>query len=208
MPTRAADAVRFVRGHAGAARQGDQRHHRRGGGQDRVRELLDGQSPPAGVPPPQRIEIQQEQDRGQGHGGRLRQECRREGGQGQRPPDRPQIGSPLEALEVRQDGEQEEQPAEHVAPLGDPRHRFDAQRVDAPHQSRERPGHHDGAGRVATLGAAALRRGEKAAGDQIHERRVGGVQDQIAQRGSPRGSFRRARSSARSSATSPGCSGP
>ncbi len=91
------------------------------------------------------------------------------------------MASPFEALEIREDGRQEQEPAEDVAPLGDPRHRLDAERVDAPEQRRERPGHHDGAGRLSARRAAAPGRGEQAPGDRVDERRVGGVEDQVRQ---------------------------
>jgi hypothetical protein len=93
----------------------------------------------------------------------------------QRPPGRARLVAPLDPLQVGQDGEQEEEPAEHVAALRDPGHRFNPQRVDAEDEGREGAAQEDGTGGVSGLGAAAGHR-EETPGDQIHERRVGGVQ--------------------------------
>jgi len=77
-------------------------------------------------------------------------------------------------VQVADDGEEKEHAAEHVAPLGDPRHRLDAQRVDG----EEQRGHR---GREAA-GRARLRRdggGQHAQRDEIRGGGGEGVQQEV-----------------------------
>jgi hypothetical protein len=120
----------------------DLREERHAPVDDREREprpLLQDERPPAhaGRAPPQRMDVEQEQHDRQRDADLLAQE--REGKEHDaREPARRRAGR-LGTLDRAQPGEQreqEQQPAQDVAPLGRPRHRLDAQRMEREEERR------------------------------------------------------------------------
>ena len=91
---------------------------------------------PVPAEPPERVDVEHHQGQRKHHDARLRDE--REDVDTDRSREQRLATFPgrVEGLEVHQDREEEEQPREHVAPLGGPGYRFDAQGVDGEEERR------------------------------------------------------------------------
>ena len=110
----------------------DQGHDDIGGGHDKVRELLDDEPAPAHARTAQRVHVDQEQRRREHDGRGLRHDGAHQGRHRQAPPERrqPPVAALLDGAEIPQDGQEVEEHALHVPPLGDPDDGLHAQRVD------------------------------------------------------------------------------
>ncbi len=126
--------------------------------------------------PLQRIEIEQEQDGRQADGHGFRQHCGRPRGNRRGIPHASAPRSnvrPVVRPEIAEDGDQVEEAAEHITPLGRPRHGFDPERVHREQQGR-------GQGRDPESqpvdGKGRAREGKKPYGDQEEEGGIGGME--------------------------------
>ncbi len=159
------------------------RHH--GGGQrhDHVGDFLDPDRAHLRTRPgaaargkaAERVDIEHDQDYRQGHDDRLGH-----GGQDEaRDRDhQPSLACPVRCArrgQVREDGQQEQEPGEHVAPLGDPRHRLHAQWMEREEQRRGQGTH-----RETPLGPAD-RQPQELPRHEVEHDGGGGVQQHVGQ---------------------------
>ena len=151
--------------------------------EDHERNLLDpdrtrrgaraGSEAPAQAP--QRVDVEQDQDGGQHHDARLRRkgEDVARGRAGEEPA--PPPAARVDHLEVRQEGQEEEEPREHVAPLGRPRDRLRPQRMKREEERR-------GDRRQAQRGPAECRRLlENAERHEVEDRGIRAVDEEARQ---------------------------
>jgi hypothetical protein len=102
-----------------------------------------GEAAPAERLTPERIAIEDDEGERQGHGHGLGQERGGESRERRHAPPAPEPAPSLDAADVGEDREHVEQGAQHVASLGDPRDRLDAQRMDREDQGGQRRAERD-----------------------------------------------------------------
>ena len=117
--------------------QSHQSRYRGGAGERRVRDLLDEDPSPPQPEASEWVDVEEEQDGGQRHGRGFRQHGERACDDGASVPPPASRRIRLHRAQIEQDGQEEEHSADHVAPLGDPGHGLDPQRVDGEDEARE-----------------------------------------------------------------------
>jgi len=122
----------------------------------------------------QRIDVEDDEHDGQPDGERLREKGAAEEPQRRGVPTQPHRPRSVDLLEPREKGEHEEEPGHHVAALGDPGHRLDAQRMHGKQERRRGCSQRD----IAGGRARGEGPGEEAAGHGIEAERGGRVEEE------------------------------
>jgi hypothetical protein len=174
-------AVERQRGDAHGARHHRRGDRRRGEREHEERQLLQehgargGRAPGGDLEPPQGIDVEDEEHHRQGHHHRLRQQAEREQAERRQIP-APSAGVHLGEAQPGERRQQVEERAQHVAALGDPRHRLRAERVQGKEQRGAAGAQPPGQGVGRRHGGA-----QQAQAQGVDERDVGGMQEEIAQ---------------------------